>query len=402
MPVRIPDHVPPERIRDVDIYCLPGQNEDFHAAWKALQDSSPNLIWTPRNEGHWIALRGEVLSEVQSNHVRFSSRVIKVPKSIGELQNMIPTTVDPPEHRPYRILLNERLAPGAVRGMREHVRQTAISLIDSFRTDGYCDFKEQYAQIFPIKVFMHLVGLPMADVPRLKIWAESMTRPNPPMPFEQGRAALFDYIAPVVAIRRLNPDEDLVSHIANAEIQGRKLSDEEAVKFVAQVMVAGLDTVVNFLSFAFRHLAHDATARHFLAQDPARILPAVHELFRRYGLVTIGREVRVDTVLDGVLLKAGEMVSTPTQVHGLDERANVDPMRVDFARKRPRHSAFGSGPHMCPGQELARLEVATTIEEWLKRIPNFTIAEDADTSCAGGIVGQINRLTLCWDPAEPA
>ena len=74
-----------------------------------------------------------------------------------------------------------------------------------------------------------------------------------------------------------------------------------------------------------------------------------------------------------------------------------DPLRVDLSRRGLRHSAFGSGPHMCPGQELARAEVAITIQEWLARIPDFRVAADADTRCSGGIVAQINQLVLEWD-----
>lgn len=84
-------------------------------------------------------------------------------------------------------------------------------------------------------------------------------------------------------------------------------------------------------------------------------------------------------------------------MHGLDERINPSSLTVDFTRRGGRHSAFGSGPHMCPGQELARAEVAITMEEWLRRIPEFRLAPDADTRCSGGIVGQINRVILEWD-----
>ncbi len=123
----------------------------------------------------------------------------------------------------------------------------------------------------------------------------------------------------------------------------------------------------------------------------------MHELFRRFGLVVIARTVRNDIDYRGISMKAGEMVCIPTQVHGLDDKINPDPMRVDFARSRARHSGFGSGPHMCPGQELARAEVAITIQEWLKRIPDFCVAADADTNISGGIVAQVNRLVLEWD-----
>ncbi len=392
-----PVHVPADRIRDVNIYALPGQEHDFHQAWKALQDSSPELIWSPQNEGHWIAMRGDVLAEVQSDHTRFSNSVIVLPKSVGAQHKLIPTTIDPPEHRPYRLLLNARLAPSAIRGLQDNIRAIAVELIEGFAAKGRCDFTAEFAQVFPIRVFMGIVGLPMSDAANIKLWAESMTRPEPVMPFADARQAFFDHVGPIVAARRANPGDDLISHIVNADIHGRKLNDDEAVALVTQVLIAGVDTVVNFLSYVLLYLARDREARGTLAANPEKIMSGVHELFRRFGLVVIARTVREDTHYRGVDLKAGEMVCIPTQIHGLDDAINADPMRVDFNRPRARHSAFGSGPHMCPGQELARAEVAITIEEWLKRIPDFHVAADADTNVSGGIVAQINRLVLEWD-----
>jgi camphor 5-monooxygenase len=397
MAAAVPAHIPADRIRDVNIYALPGQEQDFHAAWKKLQDSSPDLIWTPQNEGHWIAMRGDVLAEVQSDHARFSSSVIVLPKSVGALHKLIPTTTDPPEHRPYRLLLNSKLAPSAIRGLQEHLRSTAAELIDGFADKGRCDFTAEYAEVFPIRIFMGIVGLPMSDATNIKLWAESMTRPDPVMPFAAARQAFFDHVGPIIAARRDTPGDDLISHIVTADMNGRQLNNDEALSLVTQVLIAGVDTVVNFLSFVLLYLANHPEARRELAADPAKIMPGVHELFRRFGLVVIARTVRNDIGYRGVELKAGDMVCIPTQVHGLDETINADPMRVDFARTRGRHSAFGSGPHMCPGQELARAEVAITILEWLKRIPDFRVAADANTNISGGIVAQVNRLVLEWE-----
>ena len=392
-----PAHIPADRVRDVNIYALPGQEEDFHAAWKALQDNSPELIWSPQNEGHWIAMRGDVLAEVMSDHERFSSSVIVLPKSVGEQHKLIPSTTDPPEHRPYRLLLNAQLAPSAIRGLQDHLRSTAAELIDGFVSKGRCDFTAEFAEVFPIRIFMGIVGLPMSDAPKIKLWAESMTRPEPLMPLAEARQAFFDHAGPIIAARRAEPGDDLISYIVTADMNGRQMNDEEALLLVTQVLIAGVDTVVNFLSFVLLYLARDAEARRSLAANPDAIPSAVHELFRRFGLVVIARVVRSDITYRGVSLKAGDMVCIPTQVHGLDEAINPDPMRVDFTRARARHSAFGSGPHMCPGQELARAEVAITIQEWLKRIPDFRVAADADTNISGGVVAHVNRLVLEWD-----
>jgi len=392
-----PDHVPEDRVVDLDIYAPPGIERDYHRAWAAVQSAHPPLVWTPRNEGHWIALGGEVLAEVQSDWERFSNRVIILPKSIGEMHALIPTTIDPPEHRPFRKLLNDNLNPAAVRGLKGKVREVAIDLIERFRARGHCNFTEEYARIFPIRIFLNMVDLPEADAPTIRLWAESMTRPEPEMPFDAARQAFYDYLDPIVRQRRVHPGDDMLSAMLNADMGGRLLTHEEALSLSTQVLIAGVDTVVNFLGFVMQELARNPAARQALRDNPGGTMPAAHELFRRFGLVSIAREVRRDVEFHGVQLKAGEMVAIPTVVHGLDDTVNPDPMTLDFDRPRARHSAFGSGMHMCPGQELARTEVAITLEEWLKRIPDFDIAPDSDLTNLPGVVSSIARLCLQWD-----
>lgn len=396
-----PSHVPADRVVDIDIYLPPGlEAQGFHRAWSELSAIHPSVVWTPRNEGHWIALGGEALQEVQSDPERFSSRVIVLPKSVGEMHGLIPTTIDPPEHRPYRQLLNAHLNPGAIRGLTESIRQTAVGLIDSFARKGHCNFTTDYAEQFPIRVFMALVGIDAAEAPKIRHWAECMTRPGMDMTFDQAKAVFFDYVGPLVDARRGGKGEDMISAMINADLgEGRRLTRDEALSIVTQVLIAGLDTVVNVLGFIMRELAENPALRADLRQRGSDIAPVVHELFRRFGLVSIAREVRHDIAdFHGVPLKAGDMIAIPTQVHGLDPRVNPDPLAIDPARKRARHSTFGSGPHMCPGQELARKEVAITLEEWLKRIPEFALGPDSDLSPVPGIVGALRRVDLVWTP----
>ncbi len=393
----IPAHVPASHVVDVDVYLPPLIEElGFHRAWAKLQADNPSVVWTPRNEGHWIALSGEALQQVQSDPQRFSSRVIVVPKSIGEGHGLIPTTIDPPEHRPYRALLNARLNPGTVRGIGETIRHTAIDLIEQVRANGHCNFTTHYAEVFPVRVFLAMVNLPEADADKIRHWAACMTRPGMPMTFDEGKQAFFDYLGPVVEERQAHPGEDMLSQMITADMGGRTLSRDEAVSVCTQVLIAGVDTVVNFLGFILVELAEDPALRRELAAMGENLTPAVNELFRRFGLVTIGREVRDDIEFHGVALKAGDMICIPTVVHGIDPAQNADPLAIDFTRRRAPHSGFGSGPHMCPGQELARKEVAITLEEWLRRIPDFELAPDADLSPVPGIVGALKRVSLQW------
>lgn len=125
----------------------------------------------------------------------------------------------------------------------------------------------------------------------------------------------------------------------------------------------------------------------------------MEELLRRFPLVSLAREVRNDIEYDGVLLKKGDMVAIPTPLAGTDERLNPRPLEVDFQRDTSQHVTFGNGPHLCPGAQLARTEVRITLEQWLARIPEFSIAPDAKVRFRGGLVGVVDALPLVWEVA---
>jgi len=395
--VQAPDHVPADRIVDFDMYAPPDVASGFHDAWLKLQrEDGPALVWTPRNEGHWIATRGTLIARIFEDYERFSSRVIVLPKSDGENHKLIPTTIDPPEHRPYRMLLNANLSPKTIAAMKEDIRAVARALVDEIAPLGSVDFISAYAEKFPIMIFLKIVDLPLEDAPRLKYLTDQTTRPDGSMPFEDAIQAFFGYLDAVVTERRGTDRTDMLSLMINGHVDGRKLTHEEALQVCAQILIAGLDTVVNFLGFVFETLARDTALRRRLNDNPQERSRAVEEFFRRYPVVTVAREVRADIDIDGVTLKAGDMVAIPTALHGLDPAQNKCPMQFDMDRTDRNHVTFGNGSHKCPGAFLARAEIEITIDEWLKAIPEFEIAADAKITHAGGIVGCLTTLPLVW------
>jgi cytochrome P450 len=394
-----PDHVPEDRVVDFDIYFPKGGTEDFHAAWRALQDAGvPEIIWTPRNEGHWIVTSGRLVSHLFADYERFSSHVLFVPKSDGVHHQLPPSTIDPPTHRPYRNLLTGGLSPRAVAKIEHSIRKLAIRLIDGFRLDGRCDFATDFAEKLPINTFMDMVELPMADAPKIKYWSDQTTRPDGSMPYGDAIQALIDYIVPVAEARRGADRDDLITHIVNGRIGDRAPTQKEAGELCAQILIAGADTVVNIMGFIMLYLAQDAENRRRLAEDPSLIGSAVEELIRRFPIVSDGREIAEDMIFEGVVMKKGEMVVMPTVLHGLDERENEDALRVDFDRTACRHSTFGNGAHKCPGAHLARTEIKITLEEWLKRIPDFEVEPGTKLTYTCGVNGSVDAIPLVWDP----
>lgn len=392
-----PDHVPAERVFDFDLYNPPGIEKGFHEAWLALHAPGvPDLIWTPRNGGHWMATRGAQIAEVFSDHQRFSARVYLVPKSVGEQHQMLPVILDPPANVPYRLLMNRCLAPPRIGGMEGRIRTLAAELVGNVAGQGRCNFISDYADVLPVRIFMSLVNLPDADVPLLKHWTEQIVHPDGSMSYDEAKAHIYAYLDPHIDARLGGDGDDMLSLLINGTVDGRALTRAEMQSLCMQMLLGGLDTVVNFLGFAMLFLARNPDHRRQLVADPSLVGPAVDELLRRFPVVSLAREVRADIHYDGVLLKQGDMVAIPTPLAGTDERQNARALEVDFHRGSGEHVTFGKGPHFCPGANLARTEIRITIEEWLKRIPEFSLEAGPDLQFRGGLVGVVNALPLAW------
>ena len=394
-----PANVPADRVLDFDIYRPLDEGVDYHRNWRALMDNAQHpVMWTPHNGGHWIALRGDLSDTVMSDYGRFSNNTILVPKdTAGEAYRLIPLSLDPPEHRPFRTLLNDHLGGKGLVGTDETIRKLAVELIEGFVSKGQCNFVHDFAEQLPVRIFMQIVDLPEADLPKLKHLADQFTRPDGSLTYPEVSQLFREYMRPVIAERRGGAGTDMITRMVSGQVNGRDLTDEEAENICIQVLVGGLDTVVNFLGFTMSYLAQDAELRHALAAEPALIDDAVLEFFRRFPLVASAREVRDDIEWEGVQLKSGDMVMAPTIVVNLDDATNEEPFEFRLKRSARRHSTFGKGSHTCPGAILARLEMKIILREWLARIPEFRLAPGQQLSFANGIVGTVKPFMLEWD-----
>lgn len=392
-----PLHVPLDRIVDFDIYNPPLRETDIFEGWASLlRDDVPELVWTPRNEGHWLPTRSALVLEILHDHDNFSNNNVIIPKSHGDNYKVIPGYFDPPEHTPYRLALNTSLSPKIVRAVEERVRSIASGIIGGLKDRGECDFVADYAEVLPITMFMTLMELPLEDVPQTKYWANQMFRPDGAISFEDALQKLTDYMAGHVDQRLGGNGTDMLSRLINSRIDGESLSRHDAVQLATQVIIAGLDTVVSFLGFVFQHLATHADLRRQLVAEPELIPRAVDEFVRRFPIVTIGRLVRHDMVFHGMELKAGEMIAIPTMLAAADERFNENSREVRVERISRNILTFGAGAHLCPGRHLARAEILVSLQEWLKVIPEFSLREGASPGYKAGVVTTIPSLEIIW------
>jgi len=400
-----PAHVPEALVRDIDMYAPDNIEQGYHEAWKSLQHPDmPELVWTPFTGGHWIATRSALIQEIYTDPERFSSEVIFLPKEAGEKYLMVPTRMDPPEHTPYRKTLDKGLNLAQIRGVEDRVRAIAVELIDGIVARGSCEFSSDYARIFPVKVFMALCDLPMTDAPMLSRFAEDMTRPPGATPDEMAAAleaaqAGFDrYVEPIINARRGGTGNDLITIMVNNDINGEPLSHERAIGLISLLLLGGLDTVVNFLSFMMLHLARHPEIVADLRSAPLVLLRAVEEMFRRFPVIAEARMVAKDLHYRGVSLKRGDMILIPTALHGLDEGENENAMALDIRRKKVSHMTFGGGPHRCAGMHLARMEAIVTLQEWLARIPEFHVSAGTAPTFRSGIIAAVDNVQLAWSP----
>lgn len=393
----VPAHVPRDLIVDFDVYAPASPGEDFHASWVRFQASAPGpIVWSPRYGGHWIAVRGADILEIHADHERFSSAANTVPPATSRAP-LGAIVLDPPDHAPFRAFLDEGLSPRVVRSLEPTVRTLATRLIESLRPHGACEFISEFADILPLTVFLDLVDVPIEDRVMLAGWAAQVTRETNVPVRDAASRSLRAYLRPLVAKRRGNPGDDMISRIACTDIGGRPITDSEAVGACTHLMIAGLDTVSSLLGFVMRFLARNAEHRRALVADPRRIPQAVKELIRRFPLVVMSREVRADTILRGVRLRRGDMITIPTMLYNLDPTVYPDPLGVDWTRPVLTTCTFGHGTHRCVGAPLGQREVTIALEEWLRRIPDFRVPEGDLVGVRGGVVAVLDRLPLAWE-----
>ncbi len=387
----LPAGVPPERVIDFDITQDPALKADIFERLRAVRDTAPRVAYTTGNGGHWLVFGRDELQRVLADAEAFSS------SCMGGIdgQRFIPLSLDPPAHAPWRRLLLKHFGPAQVRTLEPFVRSWAERLIDKLVAASSCDFLKAVAEPMPVSVFMVLMGLPLERFDEFRrLVLLMLTPPEAGGDRAAPDAALAEIAAALnvlIAERRAAPRDDLISKLLAEEIDGRAFSHKELMSISFLLFVAGLDTVTNAMTYGMRHLARDQAMQDALRRDPSLIPAAAEKLLRLYTFVNTYRVVVKDTELDGVTLRAAEMVCCVLWGGSNDLEAETE---------GPRHMGFGGGHHICLGMYLARLELRVMYETWFQRMGRFTLAPDDRPAMRGGTVMNITRLMLELEPLE--
>lgn len=397
----IPDHIPEELIFPLDGESHPQLKKNPFAVFADLHKEAPPIFFNPaafQGAGGWSISDGAIIKEVLQNPELFSSKNnTGFSFLLGRELDLIPLEIDPPEHMKYRIHFNKPLSPRSIAPREESVRSTAISLLEKFQSSGQCEFVEDFAIHFPVRIFMDLFGMPPEDFDRILDYENKLLHvSNTIETRSQAARDIYDYLVDLLADKRANPKDDLASAILGFTVDDRQLTDKEILGMYFLLFVGGLDTVASSLGFAWRYLAANPKAQQQLRENPDLIPGAIEEFFRMHSVVEVRRSVTQDVEFHGVQLKQGDFVNLITAVASLDSKEFENPMEADFERSPNRHCAFVFGPHRCMGSNLARLEMRVALEEWLNRLPEFSIEEDAEIDVNLGAVVSLARLPLVW------
>jgi len=291
-------------------------------------------------------------------------------------------TTDPPRHDRLRALSQAAFAKRNI----EHLAAPTIAIADR-SLDRICeqkhfDFVADFSSQITVGLLFRTMGLPErdhADIRRKVILAVSTDKAVKGRNAEQIAAfkELGDFITAEVAARRATPRDDLITHLAEAEIDGDRLSEREIVLTSATFVMAGVESLSSFMSMLALNLHDHSDARRRVVADPRLITPAIEESLRfNTSAQRFKRTVMRPVELHGQSLKPGDKVVLAYGSANRDWRKFPDPDRYDIDRRTLGHLGFGAGKHFCLGAQLARLVTEVAMRRFLERVPDYHLTQD--------------------------
>jgi len=374
---------------------------------KELREGSP-VYFNQFAQGYWVFTRHDAVRDIYKTPEIFSSESF-TPWEPNPPYRFVPTQIDPPEHIKYRRILNPWFSPKAMDDSMDGLRSLCRRLVEETAPAGECELMTGFALRFPTEAFLSVIGIDPSDADLFVPWVEDFFRghggdADGQEPMVKALGGIREYWVAALEERR-GEDEpregDLASYLMHATVDDRPLTDNELLDMLTVLVLAGLDTTRGQIGYMLHHLAQHPEHRRQLIEQPELIPSAVEEVLRYYTIIFgDGRKVTTDVEFHGVQLKQGDMV------YGLVSAANRDPDHYErgeefvIDRQRNHHMGFANGPHRCLGAHLARREMQVALAEWLRVIPDFSIATDEQlTERGGGAMMALKHLPLEWDVA---
>ena len=338
----------------------------------------------PHEEGQdvFFMYRHDDITQVLRDGETFSSAHI-IDLIMGPIMGEhIMLGMDDPEHRRYRAIVSTAFRQKVLaQWEQELVVNVANELIDSFVGRGSADLVREFNFPFPTKVISGILGLPREDYRQFQRWTTAIlsffTKLDEAIVASQ---EVKEYMAVILAERRREPREDLISELAQAELDGEHLSDEEIFSFLRLLLPAGVETTYRATGNMLFSLLSNPGQLEAVRSDRELIPQAIEESLRlETPLLNITRLATKDAEVGGVPIPAGSTVMLMLAAANRDETRYLDPDNYDVLRENPKpHISFGHGPHACLGTHLARLEMRVALNLLLDRLPNLRLDPDGD------------------------
>ncbi|MFE5699511.1 cytochrome P450 [Rhodococcus koreensis] len=393
--VPIPAHVPAELVCDIDIVNDPDLLADPYAAFDRLREKG-NILWSPKLGGHWIVLGAHEVREAFQKADTFSNYPAGIPP-LNEFwpRKLIPEELDGDDHKRYRRLLTPFFSPSAIRPMADSIRARTHELISQFADRDEVEFVDAVARPLPSTVFLDLFGLPLEQADVFTDWTYQLLHSGSHEKSAEAGQNVVTYLIELIAQRRQDPKDDLLSTLTNAVVDGEPLTPDEVLDTAFLLFIAGLDTVTSQLGVVFRHLAQHPELQQQLREDPESIPAALEELLRVYPIVPPARTLTEDYTLGGVEFKTGDTILLATSAASRDPEVYDNPDVVELHRGGSWTTAFGMGPHRCLGSHLARQELTIVLELMVEMVPEFELAPGHESKwhTAGNVWG-LDKLQL--------
>lgn len=351
-----------------------------HPFWASLRAKCPVSAVEDRGAGQrpafYVAGWNEV-SAVLGDLETFSSAIYA--ETTTQFMGPVLLSQDGERHRSLRLLVSHALRPAQlVKWEQSLIRPVIARLCDEVSGNGRAELVEQVVSRFPVHVICGMCAISADDSPKFLQWAKDIHRGL--LDAEVGKAAaeaMRVYLQPLVEERRVRPGDDLISDIVHAEIEGQRLSDEEIYGFLRLLLPAGSESTFRTLSSALLAVLVTPGLMARVNADRSLVRAVVEETLRwDVGNSMVSRVVTRDTELAGCPIPAGAALRVLTSSANRDESRYANADRFDPDRPTKRHMGFGTGPHLCLGQALARLEIRVGLEEILNRLPNLRLDPD--------------------------
>ncbi|MEZ5737668.1 MAG: cytochrome P450 [Novosphingobium sp.] len=408
--VPVPDHIPPEAVYDFDMRFDPGLLENPHERLREILREAPPVFWTPRNGGRWIAMGYEETFEIARDPEHFSSSYLPkeqldamlamMPKDMPRIPQATPITMDPPEHAKFRGPLQKTFSPRAAMARIDEIRQLCDELIDKVIDQGHCDFIPAVAEPLPVTVFLRMMGLPPERLGEFRDLVHeflAQTLSGQVVGAANMSRKVADAMHGEIMARKDDPQDDIISLLWQTEIDGEPMTLELMEDYAVLLFIAGLDTVINGMGFAIRHLAMNPDLQDKLRANPDLIQDAVEEMLRRYSFTMPMRRVAKEVEFAGWTMKPGDWLVLFYPGADLDPRAFRSPEDYSLDRENKVHLAFGAGVHRCLGAHLARVELQVLYQQVLKRFPTFRLDPHKAVKFHSGNIIAFDSLPIRWD-----